>query len=160
MTDLSAPTRVRDLLVVALVVALLANLAVRLSYGALPAFPPLAGATLAVLGVAEAIGGNGLRARIRRRPGTRPVAPLVAARALLVAKASALAGAVMAGMWTGLLAHVLPRTGELAAAAGDTAAAAVGLGCALVLVAGALWLEHCCRAPDDDGADNGRSRER
>lgn len=151
MTDLSAPTRVRDHQQVALVVALLANLAVRLSYGDLPALPLFAGATLGVLGIAEAIGGNVLRSRIRRRPGTRPVQPLVAARAVVLAKASALAGTIMAGVWAGLLGHVLPRSGEIAAAARDAASAAVGLGCALALVAGALWLERCCRTPEDPG---------
>lgn len=143
------PTRVRDLVVVAVVVALLANLLVRLSYGSLPEFPLLAGVTLGVLGAAEVVAGNALRSRIRRRPGTAPVQPLVAARAVLVAKASALAGAIIAGVWAGLLAHVAPRADAIDAAAGDTAAAAVGLACAIVLVAGALWLEHCCRAPDD-----------
>lgn len=147
------PTKVRDLVVVALVVALLTNLAVGLSYGSLPTFPLFAGATLGVLGIAEALAGNALRARIHRRPGTVPVQPLVAARAVLVAKASALAGAVMAGVWAGLLAYVLPRTGDISAAASDAAAAAVGLACALVLVAGALWLQHCCRTPDDERSD-------
>lgn len=148
-----APTRVRDLLVVAVVVGLVANLLVRLSYGSLPDFPLFAGVTLGVLGLAEVGAGNVLRARIRRRPGTSPVQPLVAARAVLVAKASALSGAIMAGLWAGLLAHVLPRSAEVAAAASDSAAAAVGLLSSLVLVAGALWLEHCCRTPDDPGPD-------
>jgi hypothetical protein len=145
------PTRPRDLFAVALVVALLANLVIRLTYGSLPAFPLLAGATFGVLGIAEAIAGNALRARIRRRPGSEPVQPLVAARAVLVAKASALAGAIMAGVWTGLLLHVVPNAGEVTAAAGDSLAGGVGLVCALGLVAGALWLEHCCRTPDDPG---------
>ena len=153
------PTRPRDLFAVALVTAVLANLLVRLAYGSLPQIPLLAGGTLGVLGVAEAIAGNALRARIRRRPGTRPVQPLVAARAVLVAKASALAGAVMAGIWGGLLAHVLPLAADVTAAGSDTLAGAVGLACALGLVAGALWLEHCCRTPDDEpGGDlNGRA---
>ena len=108
-----------------------------------------AGATLGVLGIAEALAGNALRARILRRPGARPVQPLVAARAVLLAKASSLAGAIMAGVWTGLLVYVLPRSAEVTAAASDSLAATVGLVCALVLVAGALWLERCCRTPDD-----------
>ena len=116
--------------------ALLANLVIRLSYGSLPGFPLLAGATLGVLGVAEALAGNALRARIRRRPGARPVQPLVAARAVLLAKASALAGAIMAGAWAGLLLHVLPRSGEVTAAAADAVSGGVGLVCALGLVAG------------------------
>jgi hypothetical protein len=126
------------------------NLAVRLGYGSLPPIPVLAGATLGVLGLAEAVAGGALRARIRRRPGTRPVHPLVAARAVLVAKASSLAGAVMAGAWTGLLVYALPRSAAVSAAAGDSRAGGVGLACALGLVAGALWLERCCRTPDDE----------
>jgi hypothetical protein len=149
-----SPTRVRDLAVAGLVTALLVNLLVRLTYGELPGFPLLAGAPLGVLGVAEAVAGNALRARIQRRPGTAPVQPLVAARAVLVAKASALAGAIMTGAWAGVLAHVLPRAGTIAAAGGDTAAAAVGVLCALGLVAGALWLERCCRVPEDRERDD------
>jgi Protein of unknown function (DUF3180) len=142
-------TRPRDLLVVALVVSVLANLAVRLAYGSLPGFPLLGGVTLAVLGVAELLGGNALRARIQRKPGAKPVEPLVAARAVLLAKASSLGGAVVAGAWAGLLVHTVPRAADIAAAGSDTAAGLVGLACALVLVGGALWLERCCRAPDD-----------
>jgi hypothetical protein len=37
----------------------------------------------------------------------------------------------------------------VSAAASDSASGVVGLVCALVLVGGALWLERCCRAPDD-----------
>lgn len=142
-------TKPRDLFLVALVVAVLANLLVRLSYESLPRFPLLAGVTLGVLAAAELVAGNLLRARIQRKPGTRPVEPLVAARAVVLAKASALGGAVVAGAWAGLLGYVLPRASTVSAAASDTAAGAVGLGCALALVAGALWLERCCRAPDD-----------
>ncbi|MDT7709759.1 MAG: hypothetical protein QOG20_5366, partial [Pseudonocardiales bacterium] len=115
------PTRPRDLLVVALVVAVLANLVVRLSFGSIPVLPLFGGVTLGVLGVAELIGGNALRARIRRRPGTRPVEPLVAARAVVLAKASAVGGAVVAGAWAGLLGYVVPRSRDVTAAASDTA---------------------------------------
>jgi hypothetical protein len=152
------PTRPRELFGAGLVAALVAAVLVRLTYGSLPSFPVLGGATLGVLGVAEAIAGSALRARIRHRPGTRPVQPLVAARAVLVAKASALAGAIMAGAWLGLLVHVLPQAGDVSAAAGDSVAGAVGLACALVLVGGALWLEHCCRTPDDPDQDTGPGR--
>ncbi len=132
-----------------LVAAVLANLLVRLTYGSLPGFPLFAGATLGVLGLAEALTGNALRARIRRRTGTRPVQPLVAARAVLVAKASSPAGAIVAGAWAGLLVHVVPRSADVSAAASDTASGLVGLVCALGLVAAALWLEHCLKTPDD-----------
>lgn len=147
------PTRPRDLLVAGLVAAVLVHLLVRTAYGSLPAIPAPAGATLGVLGIAEAVGGSALRARIERRPGTTPVQPLVAARAVLVAKASSAAGAIMAGAWAGLLAYTLPRSGEIIAAADDSVGAGIGLACALVLVAGGLWLEHCCRNPDDQEPD-------
>lgn len=153
------PTRPRDLFAVALVTAVLANLVVRLTYGSLPSIPLLAGATLGVLGIAEAIAGNVLRARIQRRPGAQPVQPLVAARAVLLAKASSLGGAIMTGVWGGLLAHVVPQAGAVTAAGSDALAGTVGIVCSLGLVAGALWLEHCCRTPDDDRSDetNGRA---
>lgn len=147
------PTRPRDLLVAGLGAAVVALLLVRLTYGALPAFPLPAGVTLGVLGVAEAVAGNVLRGRIRRSPGSRPLEPLVAGRAVIVAQASAMGGALVAGLWAGLLAYVLPRSGSVTAAASDAASATVGLVCALGLVAGALWLERCCRAPDDRDRD-------
>ncbi len=151
------PTRVRDLVVPALVAAVVAHLLVRLAYGSLPQFPVPAGVPLAVLGAAEAVAGSAIRARIRRRPGSRPMQPLVAARAVLVAKASALAGAIMTGAWMGLLLYVAPRSPDVAAAAGDTAAAVVGTVCSAALVAGALWLQHCCRTPDEpDDAETPR----
>lgn len=143
------PTKPRDLFAVALVAAVVVAILVRLSYGSLPPIPLFAGATLGVLGIAEAIGGTKLRARIHRRPGTEPVQPLVAARAVLLAKASALAGAIMTGVWAGLLVHVLPLATDVTAAGSDSLGGAVGLVCALGLVGGALWLEHCCRTPDD-----------
>ncbi|WP_214403888.1 DUF3180 domain-containing protein [Pseudonocardia lacus] len=152
------PTRPRELFGAGLVAAVVAAVLVRLTYGSLPSFPTLGGATLGVLGIAEAIAGNALRARIQHRPGTRPVQPLVAARAVLVAKASAMAGAIMAGAWLGLLVHVLPRAGEVSAAAADSVAGGVGLVCALLLVGGGLWLEYCCRTPDDPEEDSGGGR--
>lgn len=152
------PTKPRDLFGVALATALVVGILVRTGYGALPQIPLFAGATFGVLGIAEAVGGNMLRARIHRRPGTRPVQPLVAARAVLLAKASSLAGAIMTGAWAGLLAHVLPIAGDVTAAGSDSLAGAVGIVCSLGLVGGALWLEHCCRTPDDPGDEpNGHS---
>jgi hypothetical protein len=141
------PTRVRDLVGYALGVALVAWLAVRQWYGDLPRLNWAVPLTLVLLAVAETITANNLRARIRRRPGARPVEPLAAARALALAKASALVGAVTAGAWTGLLIHVVPRLDTLAAAPGDTRTGVVGVVAAVALTCAALWLERACRAP-------------
>ena len=76
------------------------------------------------------------------------------ARVAVLAQASAWVGAVFAGIWAGVLLYVVPQLGRLEQAAGDTAAGAFGLVCAVGLVAAALWLESVCRVPpggDDDG---------
>ena len=70
-------------------------------------------------------------------------------RALRVAKASALAGAALLGLWFGFACYVVPDAAKVVAVGADAVTAVVGLVCALVLIAGALWLEYCCRAPDD-----------
>lgn len=142
-------TRGRDLLVAAVIAGVLVRLWLTLAYDSLPPLPLLAGATLAVLALVEAGYAVVLRARITGRNGARPVAPLTAVRAVGVAKASSLFGAIMAGAWIALLTLVVPKRDQLAAAAGDTNAAVVGLVCAAVLIAAALRLEHSCRAPED-----------
>lgn len=148
-------TRARDLAVIGVVAALLSWLLVRQYYGVLPPLRWYLPLSLGFLGVAELVGARTLRSRIRGDPGFRPVDPLVAARALALAKASAVAGAGFGGLWLGLLGYTAPKLGFLAAAASDTAAGVVGLLSAAVLVAGALVLEHACRTPDppSDRAD-------
>ncbi|HTK64770.1 MAG TPA: DUF3180 domain-containing protein [Pseudonocardia sp.] len=149
----------KELLTVFAVLAVLGNLGSGLLYSSMPPFPTLAGLPLLVLAIAEVIMARGLRAWVQRRPGARPVKPLTAARALALAQASALAGAIMAGMWLGLLGYLLPRRDELAAAADDTPSAVVGVVCAAALAVAALWLQHCCRTPPEDD-DPDRLRER
>ncbi|MEJ8279555.1 DUF3180 domain-containing protein [Pseudonocardia spirodelae] len=150
------PTRVRDVAAIAVVAALLGNIGVQLAYGSLPALPVAAAVVVAALAAAEAAGGFVLRRRIARRDGAAPVPALVAARAVLLAKASSVGGAVVAGLWAGVLMHTLPRAAVVVAAADDSVVAGIGLVSAVALVAAALWLEHCCRAPDDpDDTDGG-----
>ena len=143
-------TRARDLIAAAAIAAVLMNLLLRLSYGDLPTLPQPAGTTLLVFAIAEVVLGNTLRARIQQRPGSRPVQALTAAKAVVLAKASSLAGAITGGAWLGVLGYVLPLRSELASAASDTITASLGAVCAAALVAAALWLEHCCRTPHDD----------
>jgi hypothetical protein len=141
-------TRARDLVTAGAVAAVLMNLLLQLAYGELPTFPQLAGTTLLAFAVAEVVLGTTLRARIRQRPGARPVQALTAAKAVVLAKASSLAGAITGGAWLGVLGYVLPLRSLLQSAASDTVTAVIGAICAGALVAAALWLEHCCRTPE------------
>jgi len=156
-------TRPRDLLVVAIVAVVLGYLLVRLSYQRIPPLPRFAGVAAALLGIGEAIAGYGIRSRIRPRsgyqqreqagaggPARKPVPPLTAARAVMAAKATSLAGAAVAGLWIGLLLYVLPSWSEVAAAQSDGITAIIGLVGAAIMTGGALFLEYCCRAPDFD----------
>ncbi len=148
-------TRPRDLAAVAVISVIAGYLLVRLNYGRIPPLPRFAGLAAAVLGLAEAIFGHGLRTRIQadrsdgRREHKPPVPPLTAARALTAAKASALAGAAVTGLWSGLLFYVLPNSSVVVAARSDSFTAAIGVVGALMMTAGALYLEYCCRAPED-----------
>ena len=146
--------RAKELLAPFGVPAVIAYAGVGSVYSTMPALPTPAGVALLVLAVAELIMAQALRSRIERRPGVPPVQPLVAARAVALAQASALAGAVTGGIWLGLLGFLLPRRDELAAAAEDTPAAVVGLLSAAALVGAALWLQHCCRVPPEDDDPN------
>jgi hypothetical protein len=158
------PVNRRDLVVVALGLALAAWLVVRATYGSLPPLRWWLPVPLAVLAVAEALGARTLRDRLAaqraaRRGGprrdelgaplVRPVEPMLVARLAVLAQASAYVGAVFTGVWAGVLLHVAPSVSRLSAAAGDTVTAVVGIGCAAALTAAALWLESVCRVPPD-----------
>jgi hypothetical protein len=147
-------TRFRDLLAVALVAGLLTVLVLRLVYAELPTLPRLAGVTFGVLAVVEAILAWQLRTRIAGKPGVRPVEPLTAARAVALAKASSLVGALMSGVWIAVELTVLPLAAVSPAAAEDRTTGLVGLVGSAALVAAALWLEHCCKTPDPPQQDD------
>ncbi|HTI19759.1 MAG TPA: DUF3180 domain-containing protein [Kutzneria sp.] len=147
-------TRFRDLVAVALVAGLLTAIVLRLVYAELPTLPRLAGVTFGVLAIVEAILAWQLRNRIAGKPGARPVQPLTAARAVALAKASSLVGALMSGVWIGVLLTVLPLAVLSSAAADDRTTSLVGLLGSAALVAAALWLEHCCKTPDPPQQDD------
>lgn len=150
-------TRIRDVVMILVTAGVVSWLLVRQFYGDLPPLRWYTGAWLAVLAVIEFIYGRQLRARIRHEPGARPVQALQTARAAVFGKASAILGALMAGLWSGLLVYVLPELDFLAAAGHDAVTAGIGMVAAVGLAAAGLWLEHCCRAPDQpDDSDRDR----
>lgn len=152
------PTRVWDLLGIGVVAVVATWLLVRSFYGSLPPISVFAGGSLYPIALGEMILAFVVRSRIggsRIGDGPQQLHPITAARAVALAKASALVGAAVTGAWVGFLLHVLPQAATVRAAADDRAGAVVGLVAALALVGAALWLEHCCRTPQD-GSDDGR----
>ncbi|AOW95086.1 hypothetical protein BFN03_15655 [Rhodococcus sp. WMMA185] len=146
------PTRIWDLLLLAAFAAAATWILVRVFYGSIPPIPIYAGASLYPAALAELVLAFMVRSRIGSHQvgdGPRQLHPITVARSAALAKASALVGAATAGVWAGLLLYLLPQRSVLRAAVSDTPGAWVGLVAALALVGAALWLEHCCRAPDD-----------
>lgn len=150
-------TSSRDLVAAGLLAAVLIHILVWLTYGSLPPLPALAGITLLLLAVVEAALGFVLRSKIQHPREGKPIQPLTAARAVALAKASSLLGAIMLGAWLGVFGYVFPRRADLDAAAGDTTSAIIGVICAAALVGGGLWLEYCCRSPRDEDEDQRNS---
>jgi 4-amino-4-deoxy-L-arabinose transferase-like glycosyltransferase len=145
------PTRWSWLLAVGVVAAAVAYVVTRNWYYRLPTPSFYALLWLALLGIAESYVAGFTRARLAGRSGTRPIDPLFVAKLAALAKASSVVGALVAGGYAGFLAWV----GRLdtPAAHRDTKTAAVGVAAGLLLVGGALFLEHVCRVPpgsDDD----------
>ncbi|MFH5231310.1 DUF3180 domain-containing protein [Antrihabitans spumae] len=146
------PTRIPDLVVLLVFATAATWLLVRVFYGQLPPIPVYAGASLYPVAVVEVIAAFIIRSRVNNHEigdGLRQLHPITAARAVALAKASALVGAASAGVWLGFLLYVFPQRDTLSAAVADSTGAIVGLAAGVVLVLAALWLEHCCRAPED-----------
>jgi Protein of unknown function (DUF3180) len=161
------PTRISTLVIIAVVCAAAGWVLLRAVYAKLPPLPWTGVPALLIAAVAEAWTGRDLRARIAgssRRgsgPGARgsgqgardlkPPAPLFVSRMVALAKASAVAAAIIAGFAAGFdfylagtLTASVPREDALTAVI--TFVAAVLLGCA------ALYLENSCRVPEDPDA--------
>jgi hypothetical protein len=146
------PTRWTTLLAAAALAGVVTYAAFRAFYSSLPPLPPTAAWSTALLAVAEAFAAPSVRARLAGRPRTKPILPLVVARTAALAKASSMLGALLAGVWGGVLAYVLPRR-DMAIPREDARDAALGLVSALLLVAAALWLESVCRVKNPPEAD-------
>lgn len=156
------PTRISTLVVAGLAAAAVAWLLISfLYYDYLPRLPWLPVVTLAALAVLEAYAAVNTRGRIERRPGRGPVNPLLVARFVVLAKASALAGAMFAGFYAGLTGWLFMENTD--AAMRDRPVAGAGLLASLALVAAALWLERSCRVPeqkDDEDREPGDRESR
>ncbi|WP_328537442.1 DUF3180 domain-containing protein [Streptomyces sp. NBC_00344] len=126
--------------------------------GTLPGVPLAAPIVLAAIAVVLLATALSLRSRLRaqreRRPGAKGVDPLMAARAVVFAQASALVAALVCGMYGGTGVCLLgslddPARRDQAIYAGFSVLAGVGV------VAAAFFLERVCKLPDDED-ENGQ----
>jgi Protein of unknown function (DUF3180) len=152
------PTRKRDLTAATVLAAIVGYLLVALTYRWFPPITLLTGVSLLAVAIAEGGWAFYVRAKINDGEiGDGPgwLHPLAVARSVLIAKASAWVGALVLGWWVGVLVYLLPRRSTLKVAGEDTAGAVVAAVCALALVIAALWLQHCCKSPEEppDNAD-------
>ncbi|MDA4106568.1 DUF3180 domain-containing protein [Mycolicibacterium holsaticum] len=152
------PTRKRDLTAATAITVVLGYLLVLLLYKWFPPITVWTGLSLLAVAIAEAGWAFYIRAKIRDgQIGDGPgwLHPLAVARSVVIAKASAWVGALVLGWWVGVLLYLLPRRSTLRVAGEDTAGTVVAAGCALALVIAALWLQHCCKSPNEpqDNAD-------
>jgi hypothetical protein len=150
------PTRVRNLIVVALGCAVFGWLLARLVYSSLPPLPWSGVPALLVLAAAEAWSGRTVRVRLQGR-GSRPIPPISVARLAALARATSLAAALFAGLAAGFLLY-LGQSLDKPAYRSDAYVCAGTFVAAFILVLAALYLEYGCRVPtrdDQSGAPTG-----
>jgi hypothetical protein len=150
------PTRSRDLVAATVVVAVVGYVLVTGLYGWFPPITILTGVSLLAVAAVESGWAFYVRSKIDDGEiGVGPgwLHPLSVARSVMVAKASAWVGATMLGWWLAVLAYLLPRRGVLRVATEDTPGAVVAAISALALVIGGLWLQHCCKSPEEPPDD-------
>jgi len=139
------PTRARELAGAVLAAGVLAYLLLVWSYRTLPQLPRTGPLSVFVIAILELQTASITRRRLAGRPGTKPIMPLTVARLAVLAKASSLTAAVMAGGWAALLAYTAAHLNTYGTAGADLITAGLGLGSAVALIVAALLLERVCR---------------
>jgi hypothetical protein len=141
------PTRPATLAVAALAAMALSWIGISTFWNELPTLGWLPQLTLIGLAVFEAAEALATKNRIDRKRGASPVQPLIVARFAVLAKASALAGALFGGLYLGMTAWLLTQRGILSQVDDNLPQAVLGTAGAILFVAAALWLERSCRVP-------------
>lgn len=144
------PVKPWHLVAVAVIVALVTLLLLRMFYSDLPVVPWTAVPTVLLLAIGETITANSTKARIAREPNTKPVEPLAVARLTALAKASAYGGALFAGAFAGFALYTVPMLSQPNPRSDFFSSAGSFVACVL-LVCAALYLEHCCKVPKQPG---------
>jgi hypothetical protein len=144
------PTRIRALLLTALVLGGFGYLVAELAYFELPPLPSFAPVSLLLLTILELGMAKVVRDKVHGRARGRQLHPLQAARAVVLAKASSLGGALLLGFYGGVFAWTFVRRDTFATAGADARVAGLSAVTALTLVVAALLLERACRTPTVD----------
>lgn len=150
------PTRPRLLLLIAVVCGVLGWVLATIADSILGRYLPVpwsAAVAVWMLAVGLLLWALLLRPRLQRRPGTRVVPPLVAARTAALALAASRVGVGVAGFYAGVLLVFLADLAVPAAQSGAWTSAATALGGAAIMAV-ALWLEHLCRIRGDGDDDD------
>jgi Protein of unknown function (DUF3180) len=149
------PTRASTLIVIGVVTAALTWLLLKAVYNSLPLLPWTGVPALLVVAVFEVGAGRDVRRRIAgRTTGLKPADPLVVSRMLVLARATALAAALVAGLMLGFIGYLSGMLSD-SVPKHDTINASVTLASALAMAGAALYLEFCCRVPRGGAGDQG-----
>ena len=143
------PTRTRLLLAIAAVTAAVGWGVVQLVdawLGRIVPVPWSAAAAMWLVAVAVLYWAASSRPRLQRKPGVKPMPPLVAARTAALAMAASRIGALVAGFYAGVAVGMLGAIGTVSGAATFWSSSLASLG-SVVLAISAVWLEHLCRLP-------------
>lgn len=114
------------------------------------ALPITLGIALAVIGGIVVTMAMPIR-RMTRATNAPRVDPFYATRIVMLAKASAITGALAVGVGAGVLVYLLTRSVIGVGSVAQVLVTVVGAG---VLLAGGLLAEHMCRIPPDDDDDD------
>jgi Protein of unknown function (DUF3180) len=148
------PTRARNLLLTGVLAAAVTWALLTVIYSDLPPLTWTGIPALLLAAAVEAWTGRDLRARIMGgNPGTKPLPPMFVARMVVLAKASSLVAALLAGVSVGFIGYLSDKT-DAATPRSDLITASISFGACLILIAAALFLEYCCRVPRDPHEDH------
>lgn len=116
-----------------------------------PSFSPSAFLPILLVALSVAVVAAAIPVRRATLGSAAPVDPFRALRIAMLAKASSILGAIVAGFAGGLLAFVLTR--PVMPSLGSTGAVIAALASGLLLVAAALIAEYLCTIRKDDDDD-------
>lgn len=131
------------------------------NYGKFPNVPLIAIFTLALLAILDGYLARWVSKKIAEDKvgqDRSQLHPVVAARCVALAQASAWTGAIFGGFYLGFSFYLVPRMSDLAAAQADAPRAIAATVAALFLVIAGMALERSCKVPPP-GSENSPSLE-